>query len=648
MDQDKEQMMKNALPKGAILNSGQTEYRIEEVLGAGGFGITYRASANINIGHITKRFDFAIKEHFMKGCYRGSDKKSVLYPETFKNDIEQGRLDFEAEAKRLYELGRLSQHIVKVNESFKANGTFYYVMEYLEGGDLEKYIRKNKGSLSEADAVALLVPIARAVDLLHSGEKPLLHLDIKPDNIVMKRDEVSGLQIPVLIDFGAAKHFDKKGKPTSLLIAKAATPGFAPIEQYGPITEFDARLDVYALGATLFYMLTGKRPPEAFDVSSITQISSQLPSGLSHRISEAVLGAMRKDKHERTPSVKAFIDQIEKLGKLPLYYELKTNTGKYTVTEVVNSTDKAIVYRAVPTGSNIYDSNATAAIVNTGYMITEFFDRNECTRNDDYSVAGVNKNSSKYIDFLAEVKSKSQLFGISESNSDSNVNISDDGCMKHEVFFANGTCYLISRKEDKKPLPRPEIPFKKIFKFVGIFVAAAVVVIGIVQLWKIINPDKEEIPEPEKFAYHQALDMFESGDTIQAMKTLMTENTKEYQDSAQNKIQEIASLIGKSERDYILSNLNIPLSQNVDMNILKRAGECYQRLKKYENDYSAIEYTLDFSDVDKMVEARLKRLEEQGKSQMIPAAAISCYEYMQYFKPNDASIQAKIDKLKGE
>lgn len=128
----------------------------------------------------------------------------------------------------------------------------------------------------------------------------------------------------------------------------------------------------------------------------------------------------------------------------------------------------------------------------------------------------------------------------------------------------------------------------------------------------------------------------------------MTENTKEYQDSAQNKIQEIASLIGKSERDYILSNLNIPLSQNVDMNILKRAGECYQRLKKYENDYSAIEYTLDFSDVDKMVEARLKRLEEQGKSQMIPAAAISCYEYVQYFKPNDASIQAKIDKLKGK
>ena len=386
MNQDKELLKKNALPKGTILNSGKTEYRIEEVLGAGGFGITYRASAMINIGQISKRFDFAVKEHFTKGCYRGDDKISVLYPETFKNDVEESRADFETEAKRLYELGKLSQHIVKVNESFKANGTFYYVMEYLEGGDLEKYVKKHKSELSEYDAIALIVPIARAVSLLHSGDKPLLHLEIKPDNIVMKKEEGSDLQIPVLIDFGTAKHFDKKGKPTSMPTAKGATEGFAPMEQYGPITEFDARLDVYALGATLFYLLTGKRPPRAFDVTNTT-IAGMLPPTISARTKDAVVNAMRANKNERTQTAKMFIEQIEQLEKLPLFYELKTPNGFYTIVEVLSSTENSISYKSVPTRQERYDNNSTVA--NQNYTITEYFNKKSCSRKEDYSVEGV-------------------------------------------------------------------------------------------------------------------------------------------------------------------------------------------------------------------------------------------------------------------
>lgn len=304
---EKEQLKQNALPIGTILSSKSRTYRIVEILGAGGFGITYKVLSKTRVGNIDFDTEFAIKEYFMKGCDRNNNSTQISYPSTLKNDIEQGLQDFVTEANRLNKLSGLSPNIVKVNEVFEANGTAYYVMEYLNGGNLIGYVRKN-GALSEGRALSIITPIAKAVQMLH--DEKLLHLDIKPDNIVFKSDASSHSLIPILIDFGLAKHFSKSGSPTSQHIAKGATDGYAPQEQYASIDKFAPEIDVYALGATLYYMLTGKNPPKAFDISSISMIASALPAQTSSQTKEAILSAMRQSKFERTNSVKIFLSSI--------------------------------------------------------------------------------------------------------------------------------------------------------------------------------------------------------------------------------------------------------------------------------------------------------------------------------------------------
>ena len=265
-NEEKAALLQQALPLKTVLKSSLHEYKVVEVLGAGGFGITYKVVAPIQVGNVVANTYFVIKEHFLKGCWRAEDKRSVFHAPTMEKDIKLTRKDFIDEAKRLNKLGQKTPNIVKVNEVFEANGTAYYVMEYLDGGDLLHYVLQY-GSLPEEDAVRLIVIVAKeAVALLH--EQKLLHLDIKPDNIVLKTDAKTDKKLPVLIDFGIAKHFDKSGKPTSHLTAKGASEGYAPMEQYDEIDSFAPEIDVYALGATLYFLLTGKHPPKAFNIHS--------------------------------------------------------------------------------------------------------------------------------------------------------------------------------------------------------------------------------------------------------------------------------------------------------------------------------------------------------------------------------------------
>ena len=308
--QEKAQLREHALPVGSTVLTGKSgrKYKILEVLGAGGFGITYKAVAEVKLENgMTASMFFAIKEHFMKGCYRDTDRTRVLCPPTLKGDVEQSREDFRMEAERLMKLNGQSPNIVKVNEWFDANGTRYYAMEYLDGQTLEQYAGGRP--LPEAEALSLLLPVARAVELVH--KERLLHLDIKPDNIVLKTDFVSGATIPVLIDFGLAKHFDGKGRPTSHLVAKGATEGYAPMEQYAEIDHFAPEIDVYALGSTLFFLLTGQNPPKAFDIPSVSVLIGKLPASVGSRVRKALEGAMQPSKYDRTQTVAEFEVALE-------------------------------------------------------------------------------------------------------------------------------------------------------------------------------------------------------------------------------------------------------------------------------------------------------------------------------------------------
>lgn len=467
MDTDKSQLIQHALPLGTELKGGKKTYRIEKVLGVGGFGITYKVSSITMDGNIRRKHYYAVKEHFMKGCYRGEDATSVGCPPTLKNDIAQSRDDFENEAERLMNLSNLSSNIVKVNEKFKANGTCYYVMEYLDGGDWEKLVKQNKGALTEAKALSLIIPIAKAVSLLHSGEKRLLHLDIKPDNIVMKTDEISGATYPVLIDFGTAKHFDRKGRPTSLPTAKGATEGFAPIEQYAEITAFDGRLDVYALGATLFYLLTGRRPVKAWDISN-DYILSSIPPTVSERTRQAIKNAMQKDKESRTPSVAMFLKEIEKTYTLPLYYELQSPHQKYRIIELLSENAYSITYKAVVSRAvspmQVRDevANGNQTIAHNYYILCECYSQQFNERTDKGTVVSLVRYDSGIVIspqqqadshnhgiFLDEARLSLGIPPGKTLSPDKEVVFSDKGEISGEIFQANGTQYYA-----KKP-PKP-------------------------------------------------------------------------------------------------------------------------------------------------------------------------------------------------
>lgn len=297
---------KYLLSKGNILKSPELSYKVEEVLGSGGFGITYKVSADVMQGNIPIHTFFAVKEHFLSDCCERSDGAIVLVSKTQNDTYNDSLADFKAEAIRLNELSGLHKGIVRVNEVFNANNTVYYVMEYLNGKSIRKEVKDN-GPYSEKDALSLIREIAGAISFLH--EERITHLDIKPDNIILHTFPNEESPYPVLIDFGLAKHYDKEGKATSTIRVQGCSEGYSPVEQYVRIDRFSPTADIYALGATLFFMLTGKDPIIASDITE-DFILSHIPNEVSDNTRKAIMGAMRKEKNDRTKSVDNFLSDL--------------------------------------------------------------------------------------------------------------------------------------------------------------------------------------------------------------------------------------------------------------------------------------------------------------------------------------------------
>lgn len=295
----------HALPIGTRLTSPTGIYIIEALLGAGGFGITYRVVSRIKHMNIELEARFAIKEMFPGDvCERDSATGRMLYSSPVKDRVEQSLRDFVSEARRLQRVGVFHDNIVKINEVFEANGTAYYVMEYLEGMSLAEYVAEN-GPMTEAAARTLLAPIADALSVLHKNH--VTHLDIKPHNIMLATGE-NGAVRPVLIDFGLSKHYDKNGKATSTRLSGGYSEGFSPAEQYGGITEFSPTADVYSLAATFYYCLTGKTPPGALMLMD-EDLEKIIPASTSATMKSALLRAMAHNPARRTRSVAEFFKE---------------------------------------------------------------------------------------------------------------------------------------------------------------------------------------------------------------------------------------------------------------------------------------------------------------------------------------------------
>ena len=283
-----------ALKAGTQLQNGR--YVISRVLGQGGFGITYEAT----LTSLDKRV--AIKEYFLGGfCSRDEDGHTIVVPIKANQEFfERQRKRFHDEADRLAHLN--NAHLVSVHDLFEENGTSYYVMDFIEGKSLSNKIEHSTTPFAEKEVMAILDQMLDALNCIHSQDPPLCHLDIKPANIMM--DDIGHA---VLIDFGASK-YATAGEGSASLSSVIYTPSFAPVEQLsgnkksmGPWTDF------YSLGATLYTLLTFKKPAEPSDILvDKTPYKSQslpLPTSVSPRLRQLILWMMSFDKSDRPQSV---------------------------------------------------------------------------------------------------------------------------------------------------------------------------------------------------------------------------------------------------------------------------------------------------------------------------------------------------------
>lgn len=310
-----------ALPVGTALLSPGTagnpprRYIIQGVLGAGGFGITYKATTRITFQNLPVDISVAIKEHFVNRDCRRSHDGSVTSTDGYRDEVEASRKAFRTEARRLNEISGRCPYIISVNEVFDANDTTYYVMEFVDGKTLSDYVChhvENTGRpLSEEEALALFRPLSEAVCFLHDNR--VLHQDIKPGNVMLCLNE-QGRLYPKLIDFGLSKHYDAQGQPTSTINMAGYSEGYAPLEQYRGIKNFAPTVDVYALGATLYFMLTGTRPRAAGDMLPDDIRTALLAAGVSTVTCEAVVHAMEESRNYRTPDVRTFMQELEQTG----------------------------------------------------------------------------------------------------------------------------------------------------------------------------------------------------------------------------------------------------------------------------------------------------------------------------------------------
>ena len=262
------------------------KYRIERVLGQGGFGITYMATL------VSSNRQVAIKELFLNGVNERAGNSIRVSNSTNDSLFEKQKEKFKKEAKRIMSLD--NEHIVKVYDLFEENNTVYYVMDYLEGESLASKMQREGHPLTESEVMDILPQLLDALSEIHKYQ--IWHLDIKPANIMLIDKTV------VLIDFGASKQITPSEMTSTALYF---TPGYAPAEQTGMLfNQFGPWTDLYAVGATIFNLLTGKSPLE-FDIEEFKE--DDLPEsnlGLMYKMVNWMMQPRRKERPQTAVDVK--------------------------------------------------------------------------------------------------------------------------------------------------------------------------------------------------------------------------------------------------------------------------------------------------------------------------------------------------------
>lgn len=334
------------LPNGHLLQN--RKYRLTHVVGQGGFGITYKGvwftEVKGPLGTIKTEVPICVKEYFFKDyCYRDPDSFEVkVHSETGRALFEKFKEKLIKEAKILSDVHH--PHIVNVLEVFEENNTAYIAMEYISGNSL-KYMMDKEGVLPEARVLRYVHQIGEALQFVH--EKNVLHLDIKPSNILIDQSGKARL-----IDFGVSKRYDIEQQETSTTML-TLSKGFASIEQYDNegTQNFSPCPDIYSLGATIYNLLTGKIPTE-----SILRATRPLPAprelnpAISPKTEAAIIKAMEIVPADRFQSVSEMLaaldfpeaeeEEIKKDISSPEYFEEDETTILFTTRLPQSKTDE--------------------------------------------------------------------------------------------------------------------------------------------------------------------------------------------------------------------------------------------------------------------------------------------------------------------
>ena len=267
-------------------------YIIGQEISSGGFGIVYKA--------LDSKYNtiVAVKEYFPSGLVNRllGENDVVLVAGKRAKEFDYGKKRFIDEARSIAQFNG-NPNIVSVFDYFEENNTAYIVMEYLDGQTLSEHIQQQKGPLPYPFCLGVAIDICAALTAIH--REKIVHRDVSPDNIMIcKNGSVK------LFDFGAAR-FSAEVTSAVTIVVK---PGFAPPEQYEQVNRQDARTDIYALGATLYYAMTGVKPEESTDrkVKDTLVEPSRLNKQIPENVSVAIMRAMSVEPQYRYATADEF------------------------------------------------------------------------------------------------------------------------------------------------------------------------------------------------------------------------------------------------------------------------------------------------------------------------------------------------------
>lgn len=349
------------LPNGHVLQNGK--YRITHVIGQGGFGITYKGvwytEVKGSLGTVQTEVPICVKEYFFKDyCYREAESFAVkVHSETGKVLFDKFKEKLIKEAKILSEVHH--PHIVNVLEVFEENGTAYIAMEYIPGCSL-KYMMDREGILPEPKVLRYVRQIGEALQFVH--EKNILHLDIKPSNILIDSSGKARL-----IDFGVSKRYDIEQQETSTTML-TLSKGFASIEQYDNegTQSFSPCPDIYSLGATMYNLLTGKIPTESIlRATRPLQNPSELNKDISPKTEAAIIKAMQIIPADRFQTV----DEMMAALDFPAEEEIPANELQNTDGLEAEDDETTVIHPNEQSLQNEDDEDRT--IVNSEEIISQ-------------------------------------------------------------------------------------------------------------------------------------------------------------------------------------------------------------------------------------------------------------------------------------